>query len=61
MWRRRQNVGECRQLPANNPANWLSFSVSLFSPRFLVCAYFSLFGLPVKRHREKQITKRNHY
>lgn len=59
MWRRRQNVDECRQLPANNPADWLSFSVSLFSPRFLVCAVF--FRLPVKTHREKQITKRNHY
>jgi hypothetical protein len=57
MWRRRQNVDECRQLPANNPADWLSFSVSLFSPRFLVCAVFFLFPIAYKNTQRKNKTK----
>lgn len=44
MWRRRrQSVDECRQLPANNPADRLSFSLSC-----LVCAVSSDFSCWMK-------------
>jgi len=55
MWRRRQSVDGCRQLPANNPADGLSFFLSSYISTLSCLRRF--FRFPAEHTEEK----RNHY